>query len=121
MKDVEREQAAELFGTAKEPSALASKVVGPLSYIERGSSLSLEQIMGIKSRTFDVPSGGINPLANGVGTSDKVNRVKLNDKEKKRVEQLIKNAKSLQEISRLEKELNDGRIPGAGSIDEMEE
>ena len=77
--------------------------------------------MGIKSRTFDVPSGGISSLANGVGSTEKVNRVKLTDTEKKRVEQLIKNAKSLQEIARLEKELNDGRIPSGGSVDEMEE
>ena len=74
--------------------------------------------MGIKSRTFDVPSSG---LANGISSStDKVSRVKLTDKEKKRVESLIRNAKSLQEIARLEKELNEGRIPGGGE-DEMEE
>lgn len=37
----------------------------------------------------------------------------MTDKEKKRVEALIRNAKSLQEISRLEKDLNEGRIPAA--------
>ncbi|MCJ1472483.1 U2 snRNP complex subunit [Lambiella insularis] len=89
VKDVEREKAAELFGSFKEPSALASK------------------IMGIKSRTFDIPDSTSMPI-NGT----KAYRVKLNDKEKKRVEELIRNAKSLQEISRLEKELNEGRIPG---------
>lgn len=41
--------------------------------------------------------------------------MQLTDAEKKRVEQLIRNAKSLAEISRLEKELNEGRIP-AGAI-----
>ena len=71
--------------------------------------------MGIKSRTFDVPSSG---LANGM-SSDKVSRVKLTEKEKKRVESMIRNAKSLQEIARLEKELNEGRIPRGA--DEMEE
>lgn len=100
VKDVEREKATELFGTAKEPSALASK------------------IMGIRSRTFDIPSTSI---ANGTASAgDKSYRVKLTDKEKKRVEGLIRNAKSLQEISRLEKELNDGRIPQGGG-DDMEE
>ncbi|KAK3174484.1 U2 snRNP complex subunit [Lepraria neglecta] len=100
VKDVEREKAKELFGTAKEPSALASK------------------IMGIKSRTFDIPSTS---LANGtVNSGDKSYRVKLTDKERKRVEALIRSAKSLQEITRLEKELNEGRIP-AGGVDEMEE
>ena len=38
------------------------------------------------------------------------------------MEALIRNAKSLQEITRLEKELNEGRIPaGAAGGDEMEE
>ena len=74
--------------------------------------------MGIKSRTFDIPSAS---LANGtVSSGDKSYRVKLTDKEKKRVEALIRGAKSLQEITRLEKELNEGRIP-AGGGDEMEE
>ncbi|KAG8527591.1 U2 snRNP complex subunit [Bacidia gigantensis] len=100
VKNSERETAAKLFGTVKEPSALASK------------------IMGIKSRTFDLPSSG---APNGISSStNKVSRVKLTDKERKRVEQLIRNAKSLQEITRLEKELNEGRIPGGGG-DEMEE
>ncbi|KAL8680761.1 MAG: hypothetical protein Q9224_000975 [Gallowayella concinna] len=103
VKDVERKKANELFGTVKEPSALASK------------------IMGIKSRTFDIP--GASALAsNGVQSSDKNYRVQLTEKEKKRVEALIRNAKSLQEITRLEKELNEGRIPGGGSDEDgMEE
>lgn len=73
------------------------------------------QIMGVKSRTFD-PSASLN----GAGGADKVGRVKLTDKEKARVQEMIKNAKSLSEISRLEKELNEGRIP-AGALDRMEE
>jgi U2 small nuclear ribonucleoprotein A' len=54
--------------------------------------------------------------------TDKSYRVKLTPKEKKRVEELIRNAKSLQEISRLEKELNEGRVPGGviGAGEEME-
>ncbi|KAI9741521.1 MAG: U2 snRNP complex subunit [Claussenomyces sp. TS43310] len=100
VKDVERKRARELFGTASEPSALASK------------------IMGVKSRTFDVPS------TNGASTtSSKHVRVKLTDKERKKVEELIRNAKSLQDIIRLEKELNEGRVPAAaqGADDVMEE
>lgn len=94
MKDAERNAAQDLFGTAKEPSALASK------------------IMGIKSRTFDVPSGGSADQT----PADKAVRVKLTDAERKRVEKMIREAKSLQEITRLEKELNEGRIPG-GALD----
>ena len=100
VKDAEREKAKELFGTAQEPSALASK------------------IMGVKSRTFDVPSTG----ANGRAAGEKAMRVKLTDNERKKVEKMIREAKSLQEITRLEKELNEGRIPtGAFGGDEMEE
>lgn len=82
--------------------------------------LTHPQIIGIKSRTFDIPASS---LANGAPSSgDKSYRVKLTDKEKKRVEALIRNAKSLQEITRLEKELNEGRIPGgSGGGDDMEE
>jgi U2 small nuclear ribonucleoprotein A' len=100
VKDSERSKAKELFGTANEPSALASK------------------IMGVKTRTFDIPSD-----INGSAPGSKVARVKLTDKEKKRVEELIRNAKSLSEITRLEKELNEGRIPGGafGGGDEIEE
>ena len=73
--------------------------------------------MGIKSRTFDVSSNAaslLNDSAAAGAQPDKTYRVKLTDKEKKRVEHLIKNAKSLQEIARLEKELNEGRVPGGG-------
>ena len=74
----------------------------------------VHQILGIRSRTFDIPNSA-STTVNGTKTY----RVKLTDKEKKRVEELIRNAKSLQEISRLEKELNEGRIPGGA--DAMEE
>ncbi|PWY75416.1 L domain-like protein [Aspergillus heteromorphus CBS 117.55] len=89
VKDAERSAATELFGTAAAPSALASK------------------IMGIKSHTFDVPAG-----ATDRAPTDKAVRVKLTEKERKRVEKLIREAKSLQEITKLERELNEGRIPG---------
>ena len=103
----------------------------PLSGVPKcpPNQLTYEQIMGIKSRTFDIPSASL--VANGgtatsaAGAGDKSYRVKLTEKEKKRVEKLIKNAKSLQEIARLEKDLNDGRVPqgggGGGVDDEMEE
>lgn len=74
--------------------------------------------MGVKSRTFDIPA------TNGAAVPTSKNyRVKLTDKERKKVEELIRGAKSLQDIIRLEKELNEGRVPvGAqGGDDAMEE
>lgn len=72
--------------------------------------------MGVKSKTFDIPS------ANGTAaaSSSKNYRVKLTDKERKKVEELIRNAKSLQDIQRLERELNEGRVPAAAQDVEME-
>ena len=67
--------------------------------------------MGVKSKTFDVAAS-----SNGTATSSKNYRVKLTDKERKKVEEMIRNAKSLQDIIRLEKELNEGRVP-AGAQD----
>ena len=102
VKDAERAQAASLFGTRDEPSALASK------------------IMGIKSRTFDVPTDTSTSRAASAapGAGEKAVRVKLTDTERKRVEKMIREAKSLQEITRLERELNEGRIPrGAADAD----
>jgi U2 small nuclear ribonucleoprotein A' len=73
--------------------------------------------MGVKSRTFDIHS------ANGTSTAtaSKNYRVKLTDKERKKVEEMIRNAKSLQEIIRLEKELNEGRVPVGAADDAMVE
>ncbi|KAL2826173.1 leucine-rich repeat-domain-containing protein [Aspergillus pseudoustus] len=95
VKDAERTKATELFGTSEGPSALASKIIG------------------VKSRTFDVPSGGATDRA----PAEKGLRVKLTDKERKRIEKMIREAKSLAEITRLERELNEGRIPGGAILD----
>lgn len=98
VKEAERKQAQELFGTVSEPSGLAS------------------QIMGVKTRTFDVAAAG------DAAARPKNYRVKLTDKERRKVEELVRNAKSLQEIIRLEKELNEGRVPAAAQgADEMEQ
>ncbi|CAI7571368.1 unnamed protein product [Penicillium discolor] len=91
--DAERATAKELFGTYEAPSSLASK------------------ILGVKSHTFDVSTPAERtPAEKGV-------RVQLTDKERNRVEKLIRDAKSLQEITKLEKELNEGRIPGGADVD----
>jgi U2 small nuclear ribonucleoprotein A' len=96
VKDAERRKAADLFGSADEPSQLASEIIG------------------VKSRTFDVPGA----QANGDEQPGKAYRVKLTDKERKKVEELIRNAKSLSEIARLEKELNEGRVPALAQMDD---
>ena len=98
MKDAERQKAKELFGTEAEPTQLASK------------------IMGVRSRTFDVPA-----TRDGSTAPEKSMRVKLTSSEKKRVEKMIREAKTMQEITRLERELNEGRIPaGAADNDRMD-
>jgi U2 small nuclear ribonucleoprotein A' len=99
VKDVEREQAKALLGTADAPTELASK------------------IKGVKSRTFDPSSTDVNGKA---AIPRKGVRTKLTEAEKKRVERLIQNAKSFQEIERIEKDLAEGRIPaGAADVDRM--
>lgn len=104
VKDVERRQASDLFGTWTQPSATASEILGKKS-----------------SRTFDVSAAA---AANGGRTGptaqqgDKAVRVKLTDKERKNVEKMIREARSLQEIARLEKELNEGRIPAGAMVDD---
>ncbi|KAJ0340824.1 hypothetical protein COL922a_002949 [Colletotrichum nupharicola] len=93
VKEAEREKARELFGTAEEPSALASK------------------IMGIKSKTLEVSA------SNGTAAPSKLSRIKLTDKEKERLKEMIKKADSLQEIIRLEKMLTEGTIPAGVHLD----
>jgi U2 small nuclear ribonucleoprotein A' len=73
------------------------------------------QILNIKSRTFDAgsidtPAGGSSEMSTGV-------RVKLTGKERERIMQLIRNAKTMAEIARLEKELTEGKIPGGVDVD----
>lgn len=99
VKDAERQQAKELFGTASEPTALASK------------------IMGVKTKAFDVSANG------SAAPSSKFSRLKLTDKEKTVLKDMIKKASSLEEIIRLEKALNEGRLPPGMHLDtdKMEE
>lgn len=120
VKQAEREKATELFGTADEPTELASKVGTPSaeSFLTMHAlSDFAQQIKGIKSQTFNVST------SNGEATSgSKMKRLKLTDKEKQRLQERIKKASSLEEIIRLEKELEEGRLPaGILGDDAMEE
>ncbi|KFG78325.1 U2 small nuclear ribonucleoprotein A' [Metarhizium anisopliae] len=96
VKEAERERGRELFGTEAEPTALAL------------------EILGNKSTTFDI-------VANGAAQPSRLSRIKLTDDEKKRLQEKIKKATSLQEIIALEKELNEGRLPAGIHADAMEE
>ncbi|KAI1007870.1 U2 small nuclear ribonucleoprotein [Podosphaera aphanis] len=100
VKDAERKKAQELFGDADKPTALATSIIKK------------------RSKAVGVPTSD-----RSMEASSKNYQVKLTDRERKKVEELIRNAKSLQEIIRLEKELNSGRIPAAAlDIDDpMEE
>ncbi|KAF2492092.1 small nuclear ribonucleoprotein U2 [Lophium mytilinum] len=104
VKDTERSQAKRVFGTATEPSALAS------------------EILGTKSRTFE-PGAAVN----GDESASKENRVqlKLTAAQQKRLEALLKKATTIQEIAWYEKEISEGRIPPgvleSGSPEVMEE
>ncbi|KAK3391043.1 leucine-rich repeat-domain-containing protein [Podospora didyma] len=106
VKLAERVHATELFGTVQEPTELG------------------KQIMGIKSKTFDVMTSS--NAATGANSS-KLSRLKLTDKERQKLQDLIKKATSLEEIIRLEKALNEGRLPagiivdGDDDVDAMEE
>jgi U2 small nuclear ribonucleoprotein A' len=64
--------------------------------------------MGSKSKTFDLAA-----TTNGAstGSGSKLSRIKLTDKERKALQDMIKKADSLEEIMRLEKQLNEGRLP----------
>lgn len=68
--------------------------------------------MGQKSRAVDIST-------NGSAASSRLSRIKLTDVEKKRLQERIRNATSLQEIIALEKELNEGRLPSGIDV-EME-
>jgi len=49
-------------------------------------------------------------------------RIKITEKEKKRFEGLVKKAKTLAEVQRLEKAFSEGRLPaGVGDDDAMDE
>ncbi|KAL8347313.1 hypothetical protein RB598_000923 [Gaeumannomyces tritici] len=99
VKLAEREHATSLFGTAEEPTELAIK--------------------GNKSKTG---AAAATSKTDSAGLTSKLSRVKLTDGERKKLRERIKKATSLDEILRLEKELNEGRLPaGIHGSDAMED
>ncbi|KKY23748.1 putative small nuclear ribonucleoprotein a [Diplodia seriata] len=89
IRDAERTKAKELFGTPEQPTELAQKIMS-----QRGTAL-------------DASAG-----ANADDVAGGMARVKLTDVERQSIQELIKNANTLDEITRLEKLLNEGRVPG---------
>lgn len=100
IRDVERNEAKELFGTINEPTPLAA------------------QVRGVKRKTFDASIATNSRVPAGSG--GKAFRAVLTETEKMRVQELLQNAKSMAEIDRIEKDLAEGRIPkGAADADRM--
>lgn len=106
-----------MFGSVEEPTALASQVRHSYiaSHYKPGyTDIKGCQILGQKSKTVDLS-------AKQTSAPSKLSRIKLTDAEKKKLQERIRNATSLQEIIALEKELNEGRIPSGLHADAMEE
>jgi U2 small nuclear ribonucleoprotein A' len=102
VKDAERAQAKELFGTLSSPTELAAK------------------IRGVKSKTFDANASSV--ATNGkIGGSGKGIKTKLSETETARLKELL-NSKNLtlDDYARIEKDLAEGRIPrGVADADRM--
>jgi len=75
--------------------------------------------MGFRSKTFDVTAAASSTSG---ASASRLSRLKLTDKERKKLQEMIKKAESLEEIIRLEKALNEGRLPPGIMVDDaMEE
>ncbi|KAI1318417.1 leucine-rich repeat-domain-containing protein [Xylariaceae sp. FL0255] len=107
VKDAERKHATELFGTSESPTDLATKIIGVKS---KTFDSSISSAAAVASSSYNVNGGGLTM------------RMKLMDKEKKRLQDMIKRATSLDEITRLETMLREGRVPAGVHLgEEMEE
>ena len=97
VKDAERSKATELFGTTDQPTERAKNIMA-------------------------VRSNGRVSMVPGVNGASKAAKTKLTEKEKRRFQALIKNAKSLPEVQKLEKAYAEGRLPaGIAAEDLMDE
>lgn len=96
VKEAERDRAKELFGTFEAPTELA------------------QGIIAVRSKNLSGPLAV--PSMNGVGKNTKM---KLTEKEKKRLEDRIKKAKTLKEVQMLEKALAEGRLPADVAEEDM--
>lgn len=98
VKDAERNKAVDLFGTFESPTDLATSIMA----LRSGNLAGASNVQAI----------------NGVG---KASKLKITENEKKRFEALVKKAKTLSEVQRLEKAFAEGRLPaGVGDEDGMD-
>lgn len=88
MREAEREKAKELFGTFEAPTELAQSIIAVRS----------------RNQTGGVTVSSVNGVAKG-------RKMKLTEKERKRLEERIKKATTLKEVQMLEKALAEGRLP----------
>nr|POE71953.1 u2 small nuclear ribonucleoprotein a' [Quercus suber] len=99
VKDAERVQGKELFGTYEAPSQLAQSIVAV--------------------RTNKPASYSSAPMLNGTGKNA---QMKLSEQEQARFKSLISKAKTLEEVQKLEKAYREGRLPmGVLDADAMDE
>lgn len=99
VKDAERSKAKELFGTIAAPTELAQSIIA---------------VRSSKPHTYSAA-----PTVNGAG---KNKRLKITDGEKRRFEALVRKAKTLAEVQKLEKMFSEGRLPpGVGDEEAMDE
>ena len=88
VKDAERNQAKQLFGTFDAPTELAQSIIAV--------------------RSGKVQSYSAAPTVNGAGGKQ---RLKITETEKKKFEALVRKAKTLAEVQKLEKMFSEGRLP----------
>ena len=88
VKDAERNKAKELFGTFDEPTELAQ---------------SITAVRSGKTQSYSAA-----PTINGASGNK---RMKITETEKKKFEALVRKAKTLAEVQKLEKMFSEGRLP----------
>ena len=94
VKDAERKKATELFGTKDEPTPLAKKIAS------------------VKSREADNPDAFSTAAAASDGI-DRTGQTSFTPDQRKQLEEMIRNAKTLTEMTRLEAALKEGRMPSS--------
>ncbi|KAK7527032.1 leucine-rich repeat-domain-containing protein [Phyllosticta citriasiana] len=99
----ERQEAVETFGTEEEPTELAMKVrLYSLPSDPFRADPASVQIMSKRSTTIDT--------SNGTDKSSNVGLTKLTGEEREKIKELLKNAKTLDEVARLQQMIESGKI-----------